>query len=107
MLGKLPLPVHVLTLALACLIAGCYSPPPNNSLVGKPEATVIAQLGKPWTQSPGHYGMPTPDWRKKFTGEIKTAKFKKPGGEIYISFEKRNGTWYAISNDWLPKGAAF
>jgi hypothetical protein len=93
--------------ALSGVVAGCYSPPASGSLVGKPEATVVAELGKPWTESPGHYGLPPLEWTKKFTGEIKTAKFKKRGGEIYVSFEKRDGVWYVISNDWLPDGAAF
>ena len=94
-------------LALSALITGCYSPPARDSLVGKSEAAVVAELGKPWAESPGHYGLPPLEWAKKFTGEIKTAKFKKRDGEVYVSFEKRGGVWYVISNDWLPEGAAF
>lgn len=89
------------------LFAGCYSPPASDALVGKIEAVVVAELGKPWTESPGHYGLPSTNWTKQFSGEIKTAKFKKRGGEEYVTFEKRNGVWYVISNSWLPEGGAF
>ena len=64
-----------------------------------------ANAGQP--SCPGHFGAPPLDWTKQFTGDIKTATFKKRGGEIYVSFEKRDGIWYVISNAWLPEGAAF
>lgn len=67
----------------------------------------VAELGKPWREFPGHFGLPHLDWTKKFTGEIKTAVFKKPGGDVYVSFENRNSIWYVISYSWLPEGAAF
>jgi hypothetical protein len=105
--------LHLLTaLWLSAGLTGCsrspsYTPPPENGLAGSNEAAVKSQLGQPSHEFAGHYGNPPLDFTEKFTGEVKPSVFTKPGGEVYVSFEKRNGTWIAICNSWLPKGAAF
>ena len=110
------MPLRFLHLLVAfCLSAGLtgcsgsqsYAPPPENGLAGSAEAAVKSKLGQPNNEFSGHYGNPPLDFTKKFTGEVKTSVFSKPGGDVYVSFEKRNGTWVAICNSWLPKGAAF
>jgi len=93
--------------ALVLLIAGCYSPPSDNALVGRREAAVLAQLGPPSREWAAHYGNPPDTYTAKFTGEIRSAVFKKRGGEVYVTFEKRGGVWYAISNAWLREGWDF
>jgi hypothetical protein len=94
-------------LAACLLLAGCYSPPAENSLAGQSEASIRLTLGQPHNEFSGHYGLPSPAFTKEFVGEVKTSVFAKPGGELYVSFEKRNSVWIAICNSWLPKGSEF
>lgn len=97
----------LLTLLLLLLIPGCYSPPAENALTGKTEDAVRAQFGQPHHEFAGHYAAPPESFTQQFTGPIKTLVFAKPGGELYVSFERRNGSWIAICNSWLRSGAAF
>lgn len=99
-------PLRHLTLLLL-LISGCSTPPSEDNLVGKSEAAVRSEFGQPHRESKGHYGAPPTTFAQKFTDEIKTLVFQQPGGEIYVSFEKRGDTWVAICNSWLPEGSAF
>ena len=96
------------TLIVAVAIAGCSSlTSPDNAYANKPEEAVRSTLGKPSVEFAGHYGNPPIDFRQKFTGEIKTLVFKRPGGEHYVSFEKRPAGWVSICSSWLPEGAVY
>src|SRR5262245_44671793 len=80
---------------LSAGLTGCsgalsYSPPPENGLAGNTEAAVKSQMGQAKNEFSGHYGNPPLDFTKKFTGEVKTSVFSEPGGDVYVSFEKRN-----------------
>ena len=81
--------------------------PGENALVGQTESQVCARYGKARVEFAGHYGRPSLDWTQQFKGEVKSAKFGRLGGQIYVTFEKRNGQWVVISNSYLPRGGAF
>ena len=100
---------QILLVLVALVLAGCGSPvqKPENGYANKAEAVVRSELGEPQHQFTGHYGNPPLFFTQKFTGEIKTLVFKKPGGEYYVSFEKRPAGWISIGSSWLPDGAAF
>ena|ERR1035437_4400628 len=92
------------------LMIGCSSLPshlPENSYANKTEDAVRSELGEPHHWFAGPYGLPSMDFTKQFTGEIKTLVFKKPGGEYYVSFEKRPSGWVSICSSWIPDGAVF
>jgi hypothetical protein len=104
----------IVSMALFCFIAVAVelmihviTPPADNSLVGWTETGMRASYGQPKGEFPGHYGLPPMSWVRQFKGEIKTAVFARPGGELYVSYEKRNGQWIVISNSYLPHGGAF
>jgi hypothetical protein len=78
-----------------------------DNLTGRTEAAVRSDLGMPHREFSGHYGNPPADFTSKLSGDVKTCVFKKPGGQMYVSFENRHGTWIVICNSWLPGGAAF
>src|SRR5438477_12309471 len=81
--------------------------PSENALVGQTEAAVRARYGQPKHEFAGHYGLPPLAWTQQFKGEVKSGVFRRLGGEVYVTFEKRNGQWIVISNSYLPRGAAF
>ena len=82
--------------------------PAENVLVGSTETAVRDRYGQPKHEFAGHYGNPPPDWTQQFKGEVKSAVFGRlGGGEIYVTFEKRDDQWMVISNSYLPRGAAF
>ena len=92
------------------LMIGCSSLASHlseNAFANETEAAVRSELGEPHHQFAGHYGLRSMDFTKQFTGEIKTLVFKKPGGEYYVSFEKRPSGWVSICSNWLPDGRAF
>ena len=102
------MPIHCVFVLAIFTIAGCSnSDPVENAYVNKTEAFVRAELGSPYREAVGHYGLPPISFTNQFSGEIKTLVFKKAGGEIYVSFEKRPDGWIGICSSWLPKGAAF
>ncbi|HEV7300081.1 MAG TPA: hypothetical protein VGN72_12000 [Tepidisphaeraceae bacterium] len=107
----MPLRLYQLLIVLAAVtLSGCLAVPAGpseNVYVNRTEAVVRAELGEPSDEFASHYGNPPLDFRRQFTGEIKTLVFKKPGGEHYISFEKRPDGWIAINSSWLPAGAVF
>src|ERR1035437_9597428 len=98
---KLPIRPFCLWVLVASftVMAGCSSQPahlPENAYADKTEAAVRSELGEPHHQFAGHYGAPRMDFTKQFAGEIKTLVFKKPGGEYYVSLEKRPSGWVSI-----------
>jgi hypothetical protein len=107
------LPLAILSLAL--LIPGCHSrsvatplaAPADGTLAGLAENTVRSQLGQPRLEFAGHYGLPNAASTRPYTGQIKTSVFAVSGGDEYVSFEKRQGVWVAVFNNWLPKGGVF
>jgi hypothetical protein len=104
-----PLQLLAIIAFFAALSACDSTPPPpaTNAYVGKTEAAVRAELGQPDHEFAGHYGNPPLHFTSQFTGEIKTLVFKRPDGEIYVSFEKRADGWMGICSQWLPQGGVF
>ena len=94
--------------ALLSLMAGCSpSRPPPNTYLNRTEAEVRSELGEPERDFPGHYGNPPMQFKDQFKGEVRTLVFKKPGGQYYVSFEKRSDGSICICSNWLPDGWAF
>ena len=67
----------------------------------------MSRYGRPKHEFAGHYGNPPLAWRQQFKGEVKSAVFGRLGGDLYVSFERRDGQWIVVSNSYLPRGAAF
>ena len=91
-------------------IAGCNRALPRlleNAYAGKKETIVRSELGTPDREFVGHYGNPPLDFRKKFSGEIKTLVFNKGGYEHYVSFEKQATGWVGICSSSVPEGSQF
>ncbi|MCE9547249.1 MAG: hypothetical protein K8T25_17395 [Planctomycetia bacterium] len=99
----------VMTVAavVVAILTRAWMWPDENALVGRTDAEVIARYGQPVSQSAGHYGLVSVVWTQKFKGPIKSGVFWRLRGEIYVSFEQRNGQWIVISNSYLPSGAQF
>ena len=81
--------------------------PADNALVGTTEVEVQNRYGRPKEEFVGHYGNPPLAWTHQFKGDVKSGVFRRLGGEIYVTFENRDGHWIVISNSYLPRGAAF
>jgi hypothetical protein len=99
----------VLLFVVGLILGGwfLFVPPSDDSLVRLTEAQVQSRIGRPYRNSDGHYGNPDLPWADQFSGAIKSSVFRRFGGEVYVSYEKRNGVWVVIRNSWLPDGAAF
>lgn len=78
----------------------------ENAFVGRTEASVLAELGNPTDSSSGHYGAPSATFTERF-GTVKTLRFVRSGGALYVTFEDRDGRWMAICSSWLPEGSMF
>lgn len=81
--------------------------PADGGLVGMTETNVHSRLGQPRLGFAGHYGLVSRQFADKFPGKIKTSVFRIPGGDEYVSFERRQDTWIVISNTWLQAGGVF
>src|SRR4051812_1803193 len=94
--------------ALAALVAIVYFVrasmwPGENALVGQTEAAVRGRYGQPSHEFAGHYGLPPLVWTQQFKGEVKSNVFGRLGGELYVTYEKRNGRWVVIANSYLRR----
>ncbi len=96
-----------LPLLLCLLISGCHHAPAEHALLGWTQAQVTAEMGTPREQCDGHYGAPPHSFTNRFPGPVRTLVFDQAGGALYVSLEQRSGTWYVISNSWLPRGGVF
>lgn len=95
---------------LACCVTemSCMrSIPAANALVGQTEMQIRHRYGEPSRDFSGHFGAPPENWTKQFAGEIRSLVFDQANGQLYITFEHRNGQWIVISNDYLRRGSAF
>jgi hypothetical protein len=97
----------IAVIVIGLWLPGCAARPRENSLVGKSEAAILMEFGQSHSEFAGHYGSPPVSFVEKFRGEVKTMIFDRRGGDLYVSFEKRNGVWTAICNSFLAKGSMF
>lgn len=78
----------------------------DNTYAGLTKDQIIATLGTPDAQWPGHYGAPESKWATQHEPCI-TFTYQKWGGTLYLSIEQQNGQWVCFCSTWLPKGGVF
>jgi hypothetical protein len=97
----------IAVIVAAMFIARASAWPAENALVGQSEAAIRTRYGQPKHEFDGHYGAPPVEWTRQFDGDVKSGVFRRLGGDLYVTFEKRNGQWIVISNSYLPRGGVF
>jgi hypothetical protein len=89
---------------VVAFVARAWMWPSENALVGWTEAEVMARYGEPLHEFAGHYGLPDAAWTQRFKRPIKSAIYWRLRGEIYVTFENRNGQWIVVAHLYLPRG---
>lgn len=98
--------VVVATLAWRYGRSASVVPPADNAFAGLTREQIVARLGTPDGQWPGHYGNPSLEWAMQYD-PCETLTYLEWNGTLYISVYQKNGQWVCFSSTWLPEGAAF
>ena len=74
--------------------------------VGCSRAEVVKRMGLPAHEVENHFGNPPASYIKLHP-VVKILVYSQPGGELYVSFERRGSKWLAFECSFLPAGAVW